>query len=90
MTDLKQDIATYERLRSEIEAAHMGKWALVHDERLVGVFDSFSDAATEAVRLFGRGPYLIRQVGAPPVTLPASVMFRPTHEIDQLRLLGSL
>jgi hypothetical protein len=24
---------------------------------------------------FGSGPYLIRQVGAPPVTLPASVVY---------------
>ena len=86
MTDLKQDIATYERLRQELEAAHMGKWVLVHDDGLVGIFSSFSEAAAEAVRLFGRGPYLIRQVGAPPITLPASVMFRPTNEIDFVRL----
>jgi hypothetical protein len=90
MTDLKQDIATYERLRQELEAAYLGKWVLVHEDRLVGVFESFPEAAADAVKRFGRGPYLIRQVGAPPVTLPASVMFRPAHEIDQLRFLGSL
>jgi hypothetical protein len=86
MTDLKQDIATYERLRSELEAAHMGKWALVHDDRLVGVFPSFDAAATAAVKEFGRGPYLIRQIGAAHVTLPASVMFRPVYENDRLRI----
>jgi hypothetical protein len=86
MTDLKQDIATYERLRPELESAHMGKWVLIHDDRLVNVFPTFDAAAAAAVKEFGRGPYLIRQVGAPPVTLPASVMFRPVHEKDSLRI----
>jgi hypothetical protein len=36
---------------------------------------------------FGAGPYLIRQIGAPPVTLPASVMYHPAHgQDDTLRL----
>jgi len=86
MSDLKQDIATYERLRSELEAAHMGKWALVHEDHLVGVYDTFDLAAADAVKQFGRGPYLIRQIGSPPVSLPASVMYRPIHEIDGVRI----
>lgn len=86
MTDLKQDIATYDRLRAELEAAHMGKWVLVHDDRLVGVFSTFDEAAGLAVKEFGRGPYLIRQVGAPPVTLPASVMYRQLNEKNSLRV----
>ena len=45
----------------------------------VKVFDDFEATAEEAVRRFGRGPYLIRQVAAPPVTLPASVMYPLQH-----------
>ena len=45
----------------------------------IGVYDAFETAAKEAVGHFGRGPYLIRQVGAPPVVLPASVMYRPVY-----------
>jgi len=52
---------------------------LFHDESFVAVYDFFEDAAEDAVRRFGRGPYLIRQVGAPPVTLPASVMYQPVY-----------
>jgi hypothetical protein len=57
----------------------MGRWVLVHDQVIVGIFDSFEAAAEQAVQKFGRGLYLIRQVGAPPTTLPASVMYRPVH-----------
>jgi len=85
MTTLQDEIAAYEAMRAEIEAAHLGKWALVHDRKLVSVFGSFEDAASEAVRRFGRGPYLIRQIGASPATLPASVMYRPLNGPNQLR-----
>lgn len=70
------DISAYEKQRQELEQKHMGKWVLFHDQKLVAIHDSFEAAADEAVRLFGRGPYLIRQIGAPPVILPASVMYR--------------
>lgn len=73
---IDQELAAYETLRQELENSHMGKWVLLHNLKLVGVFDSFESAAESAVSQFGRGPYLIRQVGAPPITLPASVMYR--------------
>ena len=86
MSDLRQGLATYERLRSELESSHIGKWVLVHDDQLVGIYQTFDMAALDAVKKFGRGPYLIRQIGAAPVTLPASVMYGPFHEIDDLRI----
>jgi hypothetical protein len=76
MSELDSEIKAYEEMRADLEANQMGKWVLIHDGALANVFDSFENAAEEAVRLFGRGPYLIRQVGAPPVSLPASVMYR--------------
>jgi hypothetical protein len=75
MTTLNQEIAAYQALRSELETTHFGKWALVHDQDLIDLFDDFDAAAADAVHRFGRGPYLIRQIGAPALTLPASVMF---------------
>jgi hypothetical protein len=32
-----------------------------------------------ALGRFGRGPYLIRQIGAAELTLPASAMYVPVH-----------
>lgn len=77
MTTLKDEIAAYETMRSEMEANHLGKWALVHERALVGIFDEFEKVAADAVKRFGRGPYLIRQIGAPAPTLPASVLYGP-------------
>jgi hypothetical protein len=75
MPEIDAEIAAYSRMRQELEEKHMGKWVLFYQGKLVSVYESFDDTATDAVARFGRGPYLIRQVGAPSVTLPASVMF---------------
>jgi hypothetical protein len=79
MGDIDKDIAKYENLRARLEAKSMGKWVLIHDAQLISIHDTFEATAESAVGQFGQGPYLIRQVGAPPVTLPASVMFRPQN-----------
>ena len=75
MPTIDAEITAYEAIREKLESEHMGKWVLVHEGKLVSIYDSFEAAAEDAVRQFGRGPYLIRQVGAPPLTLPASVMY---------------
>jgi hypothetical protein len=83
---LDDDIAAYDQIREELEARHMGKWALLHERHLIETFDSFESAAEAAVERFGRGPYLIRQIGAPPITLPASVMYNPVNATNRVRV----
>ena len=80
MTGLKKEIAAYETMRSDLEVEHPGEWVVVHDEKLVGTYESFQSAAENAVERFGRGPYLIRRIGAAPLTLPASVLYRPVAD----------
>ena len=77
MTTLSSQIAAYEEMRDVLEVDHFGKWVVFYGGELVDTYGSSEEAAVDAVRRFGRGPYLIRQVGAPPVRLPASVWFRP-------------
>ena len=79
-SSLTQDLAAYENMRSDLEADQFGEWVVVHNEEIVGFYDSFEDAAAEAVERFGRGPYLIRQVGEAPITLPASVSYVPVTQ----------
>ena len=79
MAKLSEEIAAYERMRNELETDYLGLWVVVHDEELIGTYESFQTAAETAVERFGRGPYLIRRVGEPPMTLPASLRFRPVH-----------
>ena len=86
MADLSEEIAAYQAIQGDLEARYLGRWALVHDRELVGTYDCFEGAADNAVRRFGRGPYLIRQVGAPPVTLPVSVLYNPLHAKDDVRI----
>ena len=86
MTEIKDNIAAYDQMKHDLELKHMGKWVLFYDSKLIAFFDSMEDAATEAVRQFGRGPYLIRQVGSPPVILPASVMYHPDYGKHQMRI----
>jgi hypothetical protein len=78
-TDIRSEIEAYTTMQQQLEEKHMGKWVVFHDRVLVDIYESFDAAAADAVRRFGRGPYLIRQVGAPPITLPASVMYRPAY-----------
>ena len=82
MTTLSSQILAYEEMRDVLESDHFGRWVVFHDEELVNTYESFEEAAEDAVRQFGRGPYLIRQIGAPPLTLPASVLYRPISAND--------
>ena len=80
MTSLLDNIAAYDDQKGYLETEHLGKWVLFHDNELIGVYADFQDVANEAVtRFFGKGPYLIREVGAPPMILPASVQYRPVY-----------
>ena len=75
MAKLSEEIAAYERMQDTLEADHFGEWVVVHDGELFGAYSDFEDAAVDAVRNFGRGPYLIRRVGEGPITLPASLLY---------------
>ena len=73
---LKENIAAYDELRSDLEVEHSGKWTVFYDRKLVGTFQTSEEAAETAVRRFGRGPYLIRRIGASSANLPASFQVR--------------
>lgn len=73
---LEVEIKAYEKRLPELEQTYPGKFVVFHKEELIGAWDTLNAAAAGAVARFGRGPYLIRQVGAPRPTLPASVLFR--------------
>lgn len=81
MAKLKEEIAAYEEMRDDLELDHFGKWVIVHDRELAGTYDSFELAAEDAVKRFGRGPYLMRKVGASPITLPASMLYHTDNVV---------
>ena len=68
--ELDRQAECYAASLEEMEAKHMGKWVVFHDEKFVGAYDSLEEAEIDAYRQFGDDPYMTRQVGAPPVSLP--------------------
>ncbi len=69
------EIAAYDAMKDQLEATCFDKWVVIHGGIVAGVFDDFQKAAADAVKRFGRGPYLIRRVGQKPTVLPASVRY---------------
>jgi hypothetical protein len=72
---LDDEIRAFEARRADLERTYPNKFVVFKGSEFVGAWDTLDAAAQEAVRRFGRGPYLIRQVGAPPPVVPASVIF---------------
>jgi hypothetical protein len=80
MAALDTELNAYRQEAARLEASHPGKWVVFNGTALIAIYDTFETAAEDAVARFGRGPYLIRQVGAPPIVMPVSVVYNPTHE----------
>lgn len=77
---IQREIEAFDSMRADLEKHHMGKHVIVRDGKLVGAFDTFDAAAREAVKQFGRGPYLIRKVGAAEVQpLPVGALLQPAR-----------
>lgn len=72
---LDADITAYEIQKAELEAKYLGMWVVFYQAQFTGAYSDFHSAAKSAVEKFGRGPYLIRQVGEKPTPLPASVVY---------------
>jgi hypothetical protein len=60
MAELRDEIAAYDRMHADLEAAHLGEWALVHDEELIGTYSKYPPAKPgallrEPLKAAGRG-----------------------------------
>ena len=75
MTVLTEEIEVYESIQDELKLNHLGKWVVIHEKKLRGIYDSFEDAGYDAIEKYGAGPYLIRRVGQAPCVLPASTRY---------------
>jgi len=55
--------AFYETIREELEANTFGKWAVVSNEKLVGVYESNREASEVALKLAVDGACLVKRIG---------------------------
>jgi hypothetical protein len=79
MSQIDTEIAAYEKMLVVLEAQHHGKWVVIRGGDLASVHQDFEAAAEDAVQHFGRGPYLIRQVGVPRDFQPAAFIYSSSH-----------
>ena len=76
MEILDREYAIYEQKRAELEAEHAGKWVVIYGDDFLEVYETFQVAADRAAQMFGRGPYLIEEIGRNETPrLPTSVMY---------------
>ena len=75
MESLTREIEAFEAMREELWTNHFEKWVLVYGDDLIGTYETFQDAAMDAAKRFGRGPYLIRQVTSVPERLPSAALY---------------
>ncbi|HEY8020140.1 MAG TPA: hypothetical protein VIH93_03510 [Thermoanaerobaculia bacterium] len=59
---LERELETFESKLPELKAEHEGKFALVHQERVVDVFTSYEDAVKAGYAQFGLDPFLVKQI----------------------------
>lgn len=92
---LETEIRAFEAQREELERHYKGEFVIFHGEEFIDAFHSLDAVAEEAVRRFGRGPYLIRQVGVPTPqthwrwTVQVDVGFDPVRFGTSLPLAGA-
>ena len=60
---LEREIETYKRKLPELKDQE-GKFALIHEDDLVGVFDTYDDALTIGYKQFNLVPFLVKQIQA--------------------------
>lgn len=83
MSVLSADIASFESMRSKLEAEHFKAWVVFQAGRFVGAYADYEAAATDAVDRFDAGPFLIRQVGGPSqIQLPGGMIFTRSHDVS--------
>ncbi|MGQ9695189.1 MAG: hypothetical protein ACUVWV_10640 [Thermodesulfobacteriota bacterium] len=59
---LSKELKTYEASLESLLGSHEGKFVLIHDEKILGTFDSQMDAVTWGYRELGNVPFLVKQV----------------------------
>ena len=79
MSALERETAIFESRRAEFEKDHYMKWVVIYGEEVAGFFSDLQEAAEVAIDRYGRGPYLIKQIGEPDSPIPLSLFHRPMY-----------
>ena len=61
---LKTELDTYCRERDRLVAESEGKYALIHGNEVIGVWDSYEDTLKEGYKQFCLKPFLVKRIEA--------------------------
>ena len=59
---LDTELKTYEQNRDQLLNTAEGKFVLIHDSQVIGLYDSKMDAIVVGYQQFGNVPFLVKQV----------------------------
>ena len=59
---LDAELKTYKQHRDHLLGTAEGKFVLIRNDRVVGVYDSKMDAIADGYRQFGNVPFLVKQI----------------------------
>jgi hypothetical protein len=59
---LEKELAKYEELKPELLKTDEGKFVLIRDSSLIGVFESFDEGVKAGYQKFGNAPFLVKQI----------------------------
>lgn len=59
---LDREMKTYEREKDELLGRAAGKFVLIHEDQVVGEYESQADAIAEGYRRFGNVPFLVKRI----------------------------
>ncbi len=59
---LETELKTYEQQRDHLLATAEGRFVLIRDESIVGVYESKMDAIAQGYNQFGNVPFLVKQI----------------------------
>ena len=62
MNALEKEMATFDDHLPEFLMSSMGKFVLIKDTEVVGIYDSYQDAMTAGYKQFALVPFLVKKV----------------------------
>ena len=75
VSQVNSNFQAYKAMKAEMEEKHMGKTALMHEERVVDIYNDEGDAYKVACEKYGLGNFSLVKIGARPVNLGFFTMF---------------
>lgn len=59
---LEKELAFFESQAMQLRADHLGQFALVHGEALLGVYPTFGQAFEAGLKAVGNRPFLVKEI----------------------------